>query len=91
MTTALEMTRLGYSCTILEATPMAGGRNITIRAGDTVVETDSSQNCNFDFDDELYFNAGPARIPHHHEFLLGYCREFGVPLDRCHYRYRGRR
>ena len=30
---------------------------------------------------ELYFNPGPARIAHHHEFLLGYCREFGVALE----------
>ncbi len=81
MTTALELTRLGYSCTILEATSSAGGRNRTIRAGDIVNETDSSQTCMFDFDDDLYFNAGPARIAHHHEFLLGYCREFGVALE----------
>ena len=81
MTAALEMTRLGYSCTILEATPMAGGRNKTIRAGNSIVETDSSQTCNFDLNNELYFNAGPARIPHHHEFLLGYCREFGIALE----------
>jgi monoamine oxidase len=81
MTAAIEMTRLGYSCTILEATSIAGGRNRTIRAGDAVNETDSTQTCNFDLDPELYFNAGPARIPHHHEFLLGYCREFGVALE----------
>jgi len=81
MTTALEMTRLGYNCTILEATPVAGGRNRTIRAGDVINETDSSQTCLFDFDSDLYFNAGPARIAHHHEFLLGYCREFSVPLE----------
>jgi monoamine oxidase len=81
MTTALEMTRLGYSCTILEATSLAGGRNKTIRAGDSIIETGTSQSCSFDFEPELYFNAGPARIPHHHEFLLGYCREFGVALE----------
>jgi len=81
MTTALEMTRLGYSCTILEATPMTGGRVRTIRAGDVVDEVDSAQTCMFDFDDNLYFNPGAARIPHHHEFLLGYCREFGVALE----------
>jgi len=81
MATALEMTRLGYNCTILEATSSAGGRNRTIRAGDAVNETDSSQTCLYDFDDELYFNVGPARISHHHEFLLGYCREFGVVLE----------
>jgi len=81
MTTAFEMSKLGYSCTILEATPVAGGRNRTIRAGDVVEETDSSQVCLFDVDTDLYFNAGPARISHHHEFLLGYCREFNVPLE----------
>mgnify|MGYP001171849061 CR=1 FL=1 len=81
MTTALEMTRLGYSCTILEATSTSGGRNRTIRGGDVVTEVNSTQTCQFDFDDELYFNPGPARIAHHHEFLLGYCREFGVALE----------
>jgi monoamine oxidase len=81
MTAALEMTRLGYSCTVLEAQAAAGGRNKTIRSGDVVNEIDSSQMCQFDLDDSLYFNAGPSRIAHHHEFLLGYCREFGVALE----------
>ena len=81
MTTALEMTRLGYDCTILEATARAGGRNRTLRGGDLAVETDSTQTCLFDLDPDLYFNPGPARIAHHHEFLLGYCREFGVALE----------
>lgn len=81
MTAAYEMTQLGYDCTILEARPAAGGRNITIRSGDIIDETDSSQQCLFDNDPNLYFNAGPARIAHHHEFLLGYCREFGVALE----------
>ncbi len=81
MTAALEMTRLGYSCTILEAQGSAGGRVRTIRAGDVVNETDSSQTCQFDVDDDLYFNAGPSRIAQHHEFLLGYCRDFGVQLE----------
>jgi monoamine oxidase len=31
-----------------------------------------------DFDPELYWNAGPARIPSPHEEALGYCRELGV-------------
>lgn len=81
MVTSLEMTRLGYDCTILEANARAGGRNRTIRAGDTVTEVDSQQSCLFDFDDQLYFNVGPARIAHHHEFLLGYCRQFGISLE----------
>jgi monoamine oxidase len=29
----------------------------------------------------LYFNAGPARISHHHTGVLGYCREFDIPLE----------
>jgi monoamine oxidase len=81
MTTALEMTRLGYSCTILEAQTSAGGRVRTIRSGDVVDEIDSMQTCQFDVDDDLYFNAGPSRIAQHHEFLLGYCRDFGVELE----------
>lgn len=81
MTAALEMTRLGYDCTVLEAATRAGGRVQTIRSGDVVEETDSSQTCQWQADPELYFNPGPARIPHHHEFLLGYCREFGVALE----------
>jgi monoamine oxidase len=81
MTAAMEMTRLGYTCTILEARSSAGGRVRTIRSGDIVNETDSSQTCQFDVDDDLYFNAGPSRIAQHHEFLLGYCRDFGVPLE----------
>jgi len=81
MTAALELGRLGYTCTLLEATAAAGGRVRTLRAGDTARETDSTQLCNFDLDDDLYFNCGPARIAHHHEFLLGYCREFGVALE----------
>ena len=57
MTAALEMTRLGYSCTVLEAQAAAGGRNKTIRSGDVVNEIDSSQMCQFDLDDSLYFNC----------------------------------
>ena len=81
MTAAIEMNRLGYSCTLLEAQANAGGRVRTLRSGDTVNETDSSQTCQFDIDEQLYFNAGPSRIAQHHEFLLGYCREFGVALE----------
>ena len=60
MTAALEMGRLGYGCTILEATPAAGGRTQSIRGGDIVVETDSQQACTFDADPDLYFNPGHA-------------------------------
>jgi monoamine oxidase len=81
MSAAFEMNKLGYEVTILEAKARAGGRCQTIRAGDTVTETDSQQACLFDNDADLYFNPGPARIPHHHDLILGYCREFGVALQ----------
>ena len=81
MTSAFELQKLGYSVSILEATNRAGGRIRTIRSGDIVNELTSSQTCNFDVNGELYFNPGPARIAHHHEFLIGYCREFNVSLE----------
>jgi len=81
MTAALEMSRLGYACTILEARASAGGRVRTLRSGDIAAEIDSTQTCQFDAVDGLYFNAGPSRIAQHHEFLLGYCRDFGIALE----------
>ena len=81
MCAAYEMQKLGYEVTILEATERAGGRCRTIRSGDVVVESDSEQVCTFDNNPHLYFNPGPARIPHHHDLILGYCREFGVALE----------
>ncbi len=79
MTAAYELTKAGYDCTILEARDRAGGRCQTLRGGDTVKEFDSTQTCSFD--EGLYFNPGPARIPYHHTAILGYCKEFGVPLE----------
>jgi monoamine oxidase len=33
------------------------------------------------FEEGLYLNAGPWRIPRGHSGVLGYCREFGVSLE----------
>ncbi|HKX09696.1 MAG TPA: flavin monoamine oxidase family protein [Stellaceae bacterium] len=81
LTAALELTRAGFACTILETRDRAGGRSWTLRGGDLIREIDSRQRCGFDAGDELYANMGPARIPQHHQALLGYCRELGVPLQ----------
>ncbi|NJL37666.1 MAG: flavin monoamine oxidase family protein [Leptolyngbyaceae cyanobacterium SM1_4_3] len=81
MTAAYELSKAGYDCTILEARDRSGGRIWTIRSGDPITETDSSQTCTFDTADHLYINPGPARIPYHHTALLGYCKELGVPLE----------
>ncbi|MGC1310561.1 MAG: FAD-dependent oxidoreductase [Phormidesmis sp.] len=79
MTAAYELTKAGYDCRILEARDRAGGRCQTIRGGDIVKELGSEQTCSFA--EGLYFNPGPARIPYHHTAVLGYCKEFGVPLE----------
>ncbi len=81
MAAAYELSKAGYTCTILEATERAGGRNFTARGGDVVREIDSRQWVDFDREDHLYANMGPARIPYHHRLILGYCKEFGVELE----------
>ena len=81
MTAAYELSKAGYNCTILEATSRAGGRNLTVRGGDVIRETDNRQWVDFDQEDHLYANMGPARIPYHHRAILGYCKEFGVELE----------
>ena len=81
MTAAFELGKAGYHCTILEATDRAGGRNLTVRGGDVIQETGGRQRVEFDRQDHLYANLGPARIPHHHRALLRYCKEFGVELE----------
>ncbi len=81
MAAAYELGRAGYGCTILEASGRAGGRNLTARAGDTIEEVDSRQRVAFDEGEHLYANLGPARIPHHHRTILGYCKKFGVALE----------
>jgi monoamine oxidase len=80
MTCAYELNKLGYNCTILEARSRAGGRCWSIRNGSTNTEIDKPT-AKAKFDDGLYFNAGPSRIPHHHQLTLHYCKELNVPLQ----------
>jgi monoamine oxidase len=86
MTAAHCLRRAGYQCLILEARARSGGRNWTVRSGDKVVEQDSSgvtstQTVSWSADPAIYFNTGPGRLSSHHHGVLGYCREFGVPLE----------
>jgi monoamine oxidase len=83
MAAALAMRRAGWPVRVLEAAPRPGGRCLTLRAGDTLREADGTPPQPVDWDPapHLYFNAGPARIPHHHRAILGLCRELGVPLE----------
>jgi len=81
MTAAYRLSRAGYQCRILEARTRAGGRVWTVRGGDRIVETDSTQQVNWETHRDLYFNTGPARLSSHHQGILGYCRELGVALE----------
>ncbi len=80
MTAAYELRNAGYRVEVLEYNARAGGRNWTLRGGDTYTELGGhTQECRFDQD--LYINPGPWRIPYHHRGILGYAKRLGVPLE----------
>ena len=79
LATAYELGKLGYDCRILEARTRPGGRCHTIRRGTASEEAGSNEVAAFD--EGLYYNPGPMRIPHHHHATLGYCRELRVPVE----------
>ena len=80
LVSAYELGKAGYRCTLLEARDRPGGRNWTLRGGDTVKFTDGSQQkCGFS--KGQYFNAGPARLPSIHRNILRYCRDLKIPLE----------
>ena len=80
MTAAIELRQAGYKVQVLEYNSRAGGRNWSIRGGDVFAELGgATQTCAFD--DGLYLNPGPWRIPYHHHAILDYCRRFGVTLE----------
>lgn len=84
LTTAYELTKAGYNVIVLEPQRRAGGRSLTARRGTVITEESrehgtTTQTCNFD--EGLYLNCGPGRLPYHHRRVLHYCRELGVPLE----------
>lgn len=79
MSTGYELMKLGYDVRILEARTRPGGRCHTIRCDTPTEEKDTSGVCGFE--EGLYYNPGPMRIPHHHTATLGYCKELGVPVE----------
>jgi len=84
LTAAYELTRAGYRCEILEAQDRPGGRSLTARRGTKIHEESAEhgrtvQTCKFD--DGLYLNMGPGRLPYHHRRVLHYCRQLDVALE----------
>ena len=80
LSAAYELMKKGYQCTILEARNRVGGRCWSVRNGSSNIEV-GAQEKSATFDDGLYFNAGPSRIPHHHQLTLHYCKELKVPIE----------
>lgn len=80
MASAYELNKLGYQCTILEARDRSGGRCWSVRKNSSNIETGNIKQTAA-FDEGLYYNAGPSRIPHHHALTLHYCKELKVPIQ----------
>ena len=80
MLAAYELRRAGYSVRILEYQSRSGGRNITLRGGDTLTEL-GGYTQNVGFSPGNYINPGPWRLPYHHQAILHYCKAFGVALE----------
>jgi monoamine oxidase len=80
MVAALELRNAGYRVQLLEYNGRAGGRNWTLRGGDKYQELGGeAQECRFD--EGLYINPGPWRLPYHHRGMLSYCKRLGVALE----------
>jgi monoamine oxidase len=80
LTAALELRDAGYNVKVLEYNQRPGGRNWSLYGGDTYTELGgAAQHCQFD--QGLYLNPGPWRIPHHHKAVLSYCKRLGVALE----------
>src|SRR5712672_4237166 len=80
MTAALELRKAGYKVQVLEFNSRAGGRNWTLRGGDKFTELGgAAQTC--EFNEGLYINPGPWRIPYHHHAVLDYCKRLNVALE----------
>jgi monoamine oxidase len=76
-----ELGKLGYDFHILEARDRVGGLNWTARRGTTHTELGNGETQTCSFDDGLYVNVGPWRIPYTHSGVLNYCRELGVRME----------
>ncbi len=80
LVSAYELSQAGYRVTVLEARDRVAGRVWSVRGGDRIVQTGmADQLCAFDPGN--YLNAGAARLPTWHTGILGYAKQFGVPIE----------
>ncbi|PTQ08922.1 flavin monoamine oxidase, partial [Sphingomonas oleivorans] len=80
MLAAYELAKAGYKVQILEYQTRPGGRNWSLRGGDSYTEVGGATQ-KVAFAPGNYLNPGPWRIPYHHRGLLHYCQQFGVALE----------
>ncbi|MEJ0023810.1 MAG: FAD-dependent oxidoreductase [Alphaproteobacteria bacterium] len=71
---AYELERAGFKVTLIEARERVGGRNWTIRGGARVQNERKKPIRSAPGADGMYFNAGPARLPSHHQGVLDYAK-----------------
>lgn len=96
LTTAYELLaqKSGAKVTILEAQNRTGGRCLSLRTGDVLIEDANSKLTDSEpgqpqvvrfkrpiGDSEPYLNAGPGRIPSSHKRLLSYLKKFSVDVE----------
>ncbi|MDQ3525823.1 MAG: FAD-dependent oxidoreductase, partial [Chloroflexota bacterium] len=76
---AYELIQLGYDVTILEAQDHVGGHVLTVRGGVTTEEYGKGvQECTWD--EGVWWDAGPSRVPFFHRAFFHYCQQLGIPL-----------
>ncbi len=80
LTSAYELTNAGYDVTVLEARDRVGGRSWTAKKGTKLKELGGEEEV-CDFDEGLYINPGPWRIPYFHRGYLHYAKKFNVPVE----------
>jgi monoamine oxidase len=77
---AYELMKLGYDVTVIEARDRLGGHSFTVRGGSKTTEYGKGEQvCDWD-DPDMWYDAGPSRIPFYHRSFFHYAKELNVPL-----------
>ncbi len=77
---AWELMQAGYDVTVLEARDRLGGHTFTVRGGSKSSEYGKGdQVCDWD-DENMWYDAGPSRVPFFHRGFIHYCNLFNIPL-----------